>query len=314
MRAVKRPRARAGPRVAVIGSSGQIGSALLDGLGRRYRVQGFDLAPGRRGRRLDIVGTDAPRALRGFDVLCHLAARIPTDGAVSDPRGLTETNVLGVVQVLEAARRNDARLIFASSVAVYGDPSEVPIPETQALRPLSLYGLSKLVGEQYVAHYREVYGLDAAIVRPFNVYSDRTGAGLPPTEVVGLLLGRARASKPLVVSGDGQQTRDFVHVSDVVRLFELLVQGRGRGETLNAGTGTPTRIIDLAEWVRDAVNPSLPIVHAPARTRDVRNSWANIERARSLGFAPTVQIRDWLRSSGRRHHRRPAERTGRGTS
>lgn len=284
-------------RIAVIGSSGQIGSALFDSLRRSYSVEGFDLFPGPRARRLDIAAPDAPNALQGFDVICHLAARIPGDGGASDPRGLAETNVLGVIQALEAARRNDARFVFTSSVAVYGDPSEVPIRETQDLRPLSQYGVSKVVGEMYVAHYRELYGLDASVVRPFNVYSDGTLGDLPPTEVVGHLIRRARASEPLTVSGDGEQTRDFVHVSDVVQLFGLLVRGHGQGETVNAASGSPTRILDLAEWIRDAVNPDLPILHLPSRTRDVRNSWASIDRARSLGFSPTVRLHDWLRSS-----------------
>lgn len=297
---MKSPRDPVSTRIAVVGSSGQIGSALFDALKRSYSVEGFDLVPGARGRLLDIAGADAPSALSGFDVICQLAARIPSDGGISDPRGLAETNVLGVIQALEATRRNDARLIFSSSVAVYGEPSEVPIRETQALHPLSLYGVSKLVGERYVEHYRELYGLDVSIVRPFNVYSDRTSEVVPPTEVVGQLIQRARASEPLLVSGDGEQTRDFVHVSDVVRLFELLVQGRGKGEVVNVGSGSPTRIIDLAEWVRDAVNPELPIVHVSPRTRDVRNSWARIDRARSLGYAPTVRIHDWLRSYAQR--------------
>ncbi len=290
------PPTGAGPRVAVIGSSGQIGSALTESLRRIVPVQGFDLVAGADVRPLDITSAEAPAALRSFDVLYHLAARVPVDGVPPDPRGLTATNVLGVLQALEAARLHDARLVYVSSVSVYGDPVTVPVPETSALRPLSHYGMSKMVGEQYVAHYRDLYGLDATVVRPFNVYSDRTATDLPPTEVIGRYIRRARASQPLSVSGDGQQTRDFVHVSDVVGFLELLMTGRGAGETYNVGTGTPTTILDLAEWIRDALNPGLSIVRTEPRPRDVRRSVADIERARSLGFEPRVRVRDWITS------------------
>ena len=285
-----------GPRVAVIGSSGQIGSALADSLRRTVPVQGFDLLAGPGVRSLDITSSEAPAALRGYDVLYHLAARVPVDGEPPDPRGLTATNVLGVLQALEAARRFDARFVFVSSVSVYGDPVTVPVPETASLRPISHYGMSKMVGEQYVAHYRDLYDLDVTVVRPFNVYSDRTATDRPPTEVVGRYIRSARASEPLRVSGDGQLTRDFVHVSDVVGFLELLLTGRGTGETYNVGTGIPTRILDLAGWIRDALNPGLSIARTEPRTRDVRRSVADIERARSLGYAPRVRIRDWIAS------------------
>ncbi len=262
-------------------------------------MEGFDLLPGPSGRILDISSEDAPSALRDFDVLCHLAARIPVEGRPLSPRAIAETNVVGTIQALEASRRNDARMIFLSSVSVYGDTVDVPVRETHPLHPLSMYGMSKMVGEQYVALYRELYGVDATVVRPFNVYSDGTAGALLPTEVIGWLLQRARASEPLVVSGDGEQTRDFVHVSDLVGFLALLVGGEGKGGTYNVGTGSPTRILDLAEWIRQAVNPALPIVHGPPRTNDVRHSWADIERARSLGFRPRVRIQDWLAALAR---------------
>ena len=316
------PAPRSDARIAVIGSSGQIGSALVASLQGRVgvAVQGFDVVAGPGVRILDISAPDAPGALAGFDVLFHLAARIPVDGAPPDPRGLTATNVLGLLQALEAARLHDARLIFLSSVSVYGDPAEVPVRETAAMRPLSHYGMSKMVGEQYVGYYRDLYGIDATVVRPFNVYSDRTATEPSAIEVVGRYVRSALASEPLVVSGDGQQTRDFVHVSDVVSFLGLLVTGRGKGETYNVGSGSPTTILELATWIRDALNPGLPLVHREPRSRDVRRSWADIERARSLGFEPRVRLRDWIASLPRLTHARSgssapsgAERGARGS-
>jgi UDP-glucose 4-epimerase len=281
-------------RVAITGSLGQIGSALRARLIEEHRVSGFDIRKGPGSRRLDIASERAVSALQGFDVICHLAARISVEESIQDPLRTTRTNVLGTLRVFEAARRSDARVVFISSAAAYGPPQRVPIEESHALRPISPYGLTKVVGEEYARLYHELYGLNVTTVRPFNVYSERLAGSDPYAGVIRRFIDNAIRKRPLVVHGDGGQTRDFVHVSDVVQLLTLLLDGRGNGETINCGTGTATRITDLATWVHDRFDPTGLIQHGPPRPGDIRDSWANIDRARGLGYRPTVSLRTWL--------------------
>ena len=281
-------------RVAITGSSGQIGSVLYTRLAPAHRVSGFDLRPCRISRRLDVASLRAGRALRGFDVICHLAARISVEESVHHPPLVTRTNVLGTVRVLEAARHSDARVVFFSSAAAYGTPRRLPIDESHPLRPMSPYGLSKAVGEQYAELYRELYGLNVAIVRPFNVYSEAMSGKNPYAGVMHRFIESAVEKRPLQIQGDGGQTRDFVHVSDVVELVALLLDGRGDGQVFNCGTGTGTRIGDLANWVHDRFDPKGEILHVPGRSGDIRHSVADIDRARRIGFRPKVTLKRWL--------------------
>lgn len=285
---------RLGTRIAITGSVGQIGSALRARLAREHVVVGFDIRRGRGSRRLDVASGRAVAALQGFDVLCHLAARISVEESLRDPSRTTRTNVLGTLQVLEAARRNDARVVFVSSAAAYGPPQRVPIDENHPLRPISPYGLTKVIGEEYARLYRALYGLHVATVRPFNVYSERLAGSDPYAGVIRRFVDNAIRKRPLVVHGDGGQTRDFVHVSDVVQLVTLLLDGRGDDGTFNCGTGTATRIADLARWVHDRFDPTGEIERGPPREGDIRDSWADIGRARALGYRPTVDLRSWL--------------------
>lgn len=214
--------------------------------------------------------------------------------SVHDPPSVTRTNVLGTVRVLEAARQSDSRVIFFSSAAVYGNPTRIPIDEDHPVRPLSPYGLTKVVGEEYARLYHDLYGLNVSIVRPFNVYSERLTRRDPYAGVIRRFIGDALRKRPLVLYGDGAQTRDFVHVSDVVQLVTLLLDGSGNGKVFNCGTGTAAQIRDLATWIHDRFDPSGRIVHGPPRPGDIRESVANIERARRIGYRPKVALRSWL--------------------
>jgi UDP-glucose 4-epimerase len=283
-------------RVGITGSSGQIGSALRARLAQDYEVAGFDIRKAPGSRKLDVASTRASHVLRGFDVLCHLAARISVQESIEDPSRATRTNVLGTVQVFEAARQSDARVIFFSSAAVYGTPVDVPIGEDHPLQPLSPYGLTKVVGENYARLYHALYGLNVTVVRPFNVYSERLAGNDPYAGVIRLFIENAIRKKPLIVHGDGGQTRDFVHVSDVIQLVTLLLDGRGNGRTFNCGTGSVTRIEDLATWVHDRYDPTGRILHDAPRPGDIRDSCANIQRARGLGYRPTVELKTWISS------------------
>ena len=284
-------------RVAVTGSSGQIGSHLLRHLARSHEVHGFDLRPSPQTTVVDLASSEAVGQLRGFDVIYHLAAAISVAESVELPQKYVRTNVEGTVNVLEAARRNDGRLVLVSTAAVYGNPLTTPIPETHPLNPLSPYGLTKRTTEEFGTLYRQLYGLDLSIVRPFNVYSEDLKPNDPYAGVIAIFLRNAETQRPLEVHGDGGQTRDFVHVSDVVALLELLGSRPGTGEAYNCGTGSPISVSGLAELVRDRFGPTTSIVRGASRPGDIRHSVADITKARGIGYVPKVTLADWIRAT-----------------
>ncbi len=284
-------------RIAVTGSSGQIGGRLVAALARSHTVEGFDLRPGPRSQVLDVASPDTVTALQRFDVIYHLAAAISVPESVAQPPLYVRSNIVGTVNVFEAARKGDGRVVFVSSAAVYGEPHTSPIPETHPTDPTSPYGLTKLAGEEFAKLFHRLYGLDVSIVRPFNIYSEDLKPDNPYAGVIAIFLRNARSGRALEVHGDGGQTRDFVHVSDVVRFLEILSARRGSGEAYNCGTGTVTSILDLAGMVGRRFDSRIPIVHGPPRTGDIRHGIADISKARSLGYRPEVRLSDWIQTT-----------------
>lgn len=283
--------------IAVTGSSGQIGSRLVARLAESHEVQGFDLRPGPRTAVLDVASPNAVGALTEFDVIFHLAAAISVPESVENPLLYVRANIVGTVNVFEAARVGKGRVVFISTAAVYGEPHASPIPESHPTQPTSPYGLTKESGEGFARLFHRLYGLDVSIVRPFNIYSEDLKPDNPYAGVIAVFLRNAREGRPIEVHGDGGQTRDFVHVSDVVRFLEILADRKGRGEAYNCGTGTVTSILDLAEMVRRRFGSRVPIVYGPPRAGDIRHGIADISKARSIGFQPRVALSDWIRTT-----------------
>ncbi len=284
-------------RIAVTGSSGQIGSHLVARLAESHDVQGFDLQPRPQTTVLDIASPEAVTALQGFDVIYHLAAAISVPESVENPPLYVRSNIVGTVNVLEAARRGHARVVFISTAAVYGEPQTSPIPETHPTNPTSPYGQTKATGEEFARLFHRLYGLQVSIVRPFNIYSENLKPDNPYAGVIAIFLRNARNGRSLEVHGDGGQTRDFVHVSDVVQFLELLADRKGTGDAYNCGTGAVTSILDLAELVRGRFGPEIRIVHGPPRAGDIRHGIADISKARGLGYQPRVRLSDWIRTT-----------------
>ncbi|MGI0155860.1 MAG: NAD-dependent epimerase/dehydratase family protein, partial [Thermoplasmata archaeon] len=195
-------------RIAVTGSAGQVGTALSSRLAASHEVHGFDLQPNPGSTVLDIASPEAVYALKGFDVVYHLAAAISVPESVENPPLYVRSNIVGTVNVFEAARRGDGRVVFISTAAVYGEPQTSPIPETHPTNPTSPYGLTKAAGEEFARLYHRLYGLDVSIVRPFNIYSESLKPDNPYAGVIAIFLRNAREGRPLEVHGDGGQTRD----------------------------------------------------------------------------------------------------------
>lgn len=294
-------------QVLVTGGGGFIGSHLASALAADNRVRVLDdFSTGRRanlpedvtvieGDVRDEQTVDA--AMDDVDVVFHEAAMVSVPESVEQPVDCHELNGTATVDVFDCARRHDARVVFASSAAVYGTPDVVPISEDAPTDPNSPYGFEKHLGEQYARFYTEQYGLPTVPLRYFNVYGPR-GLDGEYAGVIGTFVRQAQAGEPLTVEGDGEQTRDFVHVDDVVRANLLAATTDAVGRPFNVGTGRSSSINELAETVRDVVGSDIAINHVPGRTNDIEQSEADLGDARELlGYEPTMSLRDGLEAT-----------------
>jgi len=293
-----------GQQILVTGGAGFIGSHLVDALVPDNEVRVLDdLSSGTRAQvddRAAFVRGDVAdksvldEAVAGVDIVYHQAAVVSVAQSVERPRASHATNVTGTLAVLEAARRHDARVVFASSAAIYGEPTRLPIDESHPTEPQSPYGLEKLTADRYLQLYAELYGLETVPLRYFNVYGPRQTGG-DYAGVIAAFLEQARAGGPLTVHGDGTQTRDFVHVEDVVQANLLAGTTAATGTPFNVGTGDRVSIRELAETVRGLVDESIDIVHEQPRPGDIADSEADITRARErLGYEPTIELQTGL--------------------
>lgn len=290
--------------VAVTGCAGFIGfHAARRLLERGYRVLCIDdLSRGdparveelkRAGAVVEIADVRELELLEAGAVV-HAAALISVEESWEKPLLYHEVNAAGTLRTLLAALRAGARrFVYVSSAAVYGEPAKLPIPEDHPTRPISPYGASKLAGEKYV----EVYSgrLRAVVLRLFNVYGP--GQNREYAGVVAKFLERAKAGLPPIIFGDGEQTRDFVHVEDVAAAVEWALAVEPG--VYNIGTGTPTRIRDLAKLVMEIYGVGGEPIYAPPRPGDIRHSYADIGRAMARGWRPRVRLEEGLRGLAR---------------
>jgi len=302
-------------RALVTGGAGFIGSNVVAELLRRgYEVAVVDdLSSGFRENLLthaaffeaDVRDESAVRAAAsGCSRIFHFAASVGNKRSIDDPRHDAEVNLLGMVSVLQAARAHDIeKVVYSSSAGIFGELKTVPIDEEHPQVPDSPYGASKLAAEKLALAYNKLYGMRNVCLRYFNVYGpnqrfDAYGNVIP------IFAERALAGLDLVVFGDGEQTRDFVHVADVAAANLAAAQGTDVAGTFNVGSGTRVTINWLAAAVAELSGTSVGIVDGPERPGDVRDSLAAIEKARAaFGYSPKVDLRsglaayvDWLRS------------------
>lgn len=233
-------------------------------------------------------------AMDGVDIVFHEAAMVSVPESVEKPVECHDVNGTATVTLLEAARENDSRVVFASSAAIYGHPETIPVPETASKKPASPYGLEKLTSDYYTQIYADRYGLETVNLRYFNIYGPRQTGG-QYSGVVSSFLDQARSGGPITVEGDGEQTRDFVYVDDVVQANLRAATTDETGTSYNVGTGSNITIRELAETVQTLSDTDPDIVHTDPRPGDIEQSEADISKARErLGFEPTVSVEDGL--------------------
>jgi UDP-glucose 4-epimerase len=290
-------------KVVVTGGVGFIGSNLVkELLERGFEVHMVDnFMGGRMEERInpaavlhevDIRDTDALKEIfAGAAYIFHLAALPRVQESIDDPIPVHDVNVNGTLSVLEAARDAGVqKVVFSSSAAVYGDHEEMPLHEELPARPKSPYGLHKYVGEHYAKLWSFLYDLPTVSLRYFNVYGPNFDPHGAYALVVGKFIDLKRQGKPLTIAGDGTNTRDYVHVSDIVRANILAAESElvRNGEVMNIGGGVETSVKEIADIIGG------PIEHMPPRIEPVR-CVANSSKAKDLiGWEPKVSLEDGI--------------------
>jgi len=301
-------------KILVTGGAGFIGSHLVDRLMKEgYEVVILDnffsgdienIKNHLESEMLYLVKGDVrssdnvKEAVRNVDAVFHLAAIVSVPLSIENPLLVNDVNVTGTLNLLEASLKADVkRFIYASSCAVYGGVDRLPIDERCPTNPLSPYAVSKLAAECYCKIFCDNYGLDTLCLRYFNVYGLRQ-TGDSYSGVITQFIDRLKQRKPPIIYGDGQQTRDFVHVKDIVEANMLALNCQlGAGEMINVGTAKSTTINELANFLIEFFGQAhlRPVYRAP-REGDIRNSYADIGKAeKMLGYRPKITVKKGIR-------------------
>jgi nucleoside-diphosphate-sugar epimerase len=294
----------------VTGGAGFIGSHLTEELARRgHSVRVVDsLITGKRRNLQHIPGVDflegdladlsvAARAVEGIDYVLHQAAIPSVPRSVTDPITSNRANVDASLNILVAARDAGVkRLVYAGSSSAYGNTPTLPKQEDMPPNPLSPYALQKLVAEQYCQMFTQLYGFETVTIRYFNVFGPRQDPGSPYSGVISLFSTAVLEGRQPIIYGDGEQTRDFTYVANVVDgVLRACEAPKAAGEVINVACGTRISLNDLLRVMNQIVGTSLEAIYKEERAGDVRDSQADITKARALlGYEPSVSLEDGL--------------------
>jgi len=298
--------------VLVTGGLGYIGSYVVrDLLSRGWRVRVFDnyyrcdravASELAALDRVDVVEGDiryanaVESAMRGVEAVVHLAA-VCLNKSISDPTESLDVNLLGTQNVYDAASRAGVRrIVYSSSASIYGNPKSLPMRETDIPAPITPYCIAKLAGEQLLSFYAQRSKISWLALRFFNVYGPGQPTDAYYTSVVLTFLRRLAAGEAPAIDGRGEQSMDFVYVSDVARAVGMALDSDASGETLNVGTGHQTTVAELADHLIRAVGANVQPVFRPREVL-VTQREASIDRIRELlGWEPTVELAEGLAS------------------
>ena len=294
----------------VTGGAGFIGSHLAEELVRRgHRVRVLDsLITGKRHNldhvksvefiEGDVADPDAcARAVSGVEYVLHQAAIPSVPRSVDDPVTSNRANIDGSLNLLVAARDAKVkRLVYAGSSSAYGDTPVLPKREDMPTRPQSPYALQKLVAEQYCQMFTELYGFETVTIRYFNVFGPRQDPGSPYSGVISLFATALLAGRRPTIFGDGGQTRDFTYISNIVDgVLRACEAPRAAGEVINVATGGRISLNELLQTMNKTLGTSIEAIYQPTRAGDVRDSQADITKAKDLlGYAPLVGLEEGL--------------------
>jgi nucleoside-diphosphate-sugar epimerase len=301
-------------RALVTGGAGFIGSHIAERLlGEGHAVRIYDnFSSGKRanvdvlGGRAEVIEADVrdsaalDRAAEGCDVVFHEAAVVSVPYSVAHPQETHDVNIQGTLNVLQAARaRGVKRVVFACSAAIYGEEPTLPKRETMAPAPMSPYGVEKIAGEYYLQTWSKLYGVDTVSLRYFNVFGPRQDPTSAYSGVISIFVDRALKGEAPTIFGDGEQCRDFVYVDNVVDAnlrAATAPADRVSGRAYNVACGERTTLKALLATIERIVGSQVGAKYAPGRAGDIKDSLADIARAREeLGYAPKVGLEEGLR-------------------
>jgi UDP-glucose 4-epimerase len=307
-------------KVVVTGGAGFIGSHLAEELVRRgYDVLIMDdLSTGKRENIVPLLSpithhpspvtrfvegsiTDLPllqKLFQGVDYVFHQAAIPSVPRSIENPQASHEANITGTLNVLIAARDNSVKkVIYASSSSVYGDTPTLPKKEDMSPNPQSPYAVTKLCGEYYCRVFSDVYGFPTVCLRYFNVYGPRQDPNSQYAAVVPRFIKRVSEESPPIIFGDGEQTRDFTFISDVVEANILAAESDAKG-VFNIGGGERRITINaLARLVTNIMGKNVEPIHEEPRPGDIKHSLADISRARAFGYEPKYNLEEGLKET-----------------
>ncbi len=296
-------------KALVTGGAGFIGSSLAEELvKRKFEVVVYDdFSTGSMENiaaikdKIKIVKGDVRRygdlksAAKGCGVIFHLAAQVGNVLSLENPQASMEINAGGTINVVNACKENKIKsLIYSSSCAIFGETHYTPIDEKHPLNPVSPYGVSKLAGEQICLALGNYHGINAACLRYFNVYGKNQSFN-PYGNVLPIFAGRIAKNQEIIIYGDGNQTRDFIEVRDVVAANILAFEKQAAG-VYNIGTGKASTVNDLVKCVKEAAGKEVKAIGKPPRAGEVRDSVADISKAKKeLGFSPKITLKQGVR-------------------
>lgn len=242
----------------------------------------------------DITSIDLEEIFDGCDYIFHLAAVTSVPKSVDDPLNSNEVNIRGTLRVLEAARdANVKKVVFASSSAVYGETESLPINENNPLNPLSPYAVTKATGELYCNVFSEIYGLSTISLRYFNVFGPRQDPNSQYAAVIPIFIDKMLKNENPVIYGDGEQSRDFVSVKQVVAANIMAAESKLTG-AFNIGLGKSTTINQLVEIINDVLGKDIKPLYEKERPGEIKHSVADISKAKSFGYDPKADFKEEL--------------------
>jgi UDP-glucose 4-epimerase len=299
-------------KVLITGGAGFVGSHLIEELlltgisvvclddfstGKRKNLEQFK-------NKITIIEGDirnseiVKTALIDVELVYHLAAQISVPNSVRNPLNDATININGFITLLNEIQNSSVkRIVYVSTGgAIYGEPEEIPAPETTSEEPISPYGLSKLVGEKYLGWFSKTYGLSYAIIRPANIYGPRQDP-LGEAGVISIFLGNIHASQPLEVFGDGTDTRDYIYVKDIAKICKIAMDSKLNG-IYNAGTGKRTSLLELISIIEKETKRSTQKKFSPPRPGDVKHISLDIQKAKNtLNWTPKTHLKEGIKKT-----------------
>jgi len=294
-------------RILISGSSGQVGSCLVEHFSKKYEVIGLDIkksgipAVDRITTLGDIRNKDIVNNLvKKVDTVIHTAAQLSIPVSIENPVFDAEINVMGTLNLLNATKSNTelSRFIYVSTSAVYGESKYLPIDEKHPLNPMSPYGLSKLTAENYCMLFHKIYGLPVVCIRPFNIYGDRENPKKPYSSIIARFNDMVSNNKKITIYGDGKQLRDFIHSKDIVSFIDLLLEKpEATGEVYNVASGKPTTIIEIVKLIlkENKKNIEENIQYKRSEKGKIKDIYGDVKKSRKIGFKPKITLEEGIK-------------------